>query len=80
VSWITKIINGTPDEFVKARLIKYGLGFHPGPRVRIILSKPSIKLKVDLDLEKPFLKSYLQGAPDGQHKVKGMLLTYSDKN
>ncbi len=79
VSWISKIINGTPDEFVKARLVKYGLGFHPGPRVRITLSKPSIKLKVDLDLEKTFLTGYLRGAPEGQHKVKGMILTYSDQ-
>ena len=58
--------------------MKYGLGFHPGPRARITLSKPSIKFKVDLDLEKGFLKGYLAGAPDGQHKVKGMIITYTD--
>jgi len=79
VSWIIKIVNGTPDEFVHARLVKYGIGFHPGPRARIIMSKPSIKLKVDLDQEKTFLKGYLLGAPDGQHKVKGMIITYSDR-
>jgi hypothetical protein len=78
VSWVSKIINGTPDEFVKAKLVKYGLGSHPGPRVRITLSKASIKLKADLDLEKPFLKGYLLGAPEGQHKVKGTLITYTD--
>lgn len=79
MSWISKIINGTPDEFVKAKLVKYGLGSHPGPRVRIKLSKPSIKLKTDLDLEKSFLRGYLQGAPTGQHKVKGTIITYTDK-
>jgi len=78
VSWVSKIINGTPDEFVKAKLVKYGLGSHPGPRVHIKLSKTSIKLKTDLDLEKSFLKGYLLGAPDGQHKVKGMIITYTD--
>ena len=70
MSWISKIIDGTPDEFVKARLVKYGLGFHPGPRVRITLSKPSIKLKVDLDLEKTFLTGYLRGAPDGPARLR----------
>ena len=79
MSWVSKIINGTPDDYVKAKLVKYGLGFHPGPRVLITLSKPSIKLKTDLDLEKSFLKGYLLGAPDGQHKVKGTIITYTDR-
>jgi len=79
VSWVSKIIDGTPDEFVKAKLVKYGLGFHPGPRVRVVLSKPSIKLKTDLDLEKTFLKGYLLGAPEGQHKIKGTIITYTDR-
>lgn len=79
VSWISKIINGTPDEFVHARIVKYGIGFHPGPRARINLSKPSIKIKTDLDQEKGFLKGYVQGAPTGQHKVKGTIITYSDR-
>ena len=78
MSWVSKIIKGTPDEFVKAKLVKYGLGLHPGPRVRINLSKPSIKLKTDLDMEKSFLKGYLLGAPEGQHKVKGIIITYTD--
>jgi hypothetical protein len=64
---------------VKAKLVKYGLGSHPGPRVRITLSKTSIRLKTDLDLEKSFLKGYLLGAPDGQHKVKGTIITYHDR-
>ncbi|TFG32930.1 hypothetical protein EU528_01880 [Candidatus Thorarchaeota archaeon] len=78
MSWISKIINGTPDEFVKAKLVKYGIGSHPGPRARISLSKASIKIKADLDQEKDFLKGYLLGAPDGQHKAKGMIITYTD--
>ncbi|MGY5858621.1 MAG: hypothetical protein RTU63_04575 [Candidatus Thorarchaeota archaeon] len=79
MSWVSKIINGTPDEYVKAKLVKYGLGFHPGPRASITLSKPSIKLKVDLDMEEDFLRGYLLGAPDGMHKVKGTLITYQDR-
>ena len=78
MSWVSKIIKGTPDEFVKAKLVKYGLGTHPGPRVLISLSRAGIKLKTDLDLEKSFLKAYVLGAPAGQHKVKGMIITYTD--
>jgi len=79
VSWISKIIKGTSDEFVHAKLVKYGLGSHPGPRARITLSKPSIKFKADLDQEKDFLKGYVLGSPSGQHKVKGIIITYSDR-
>jgi hypothetical protein len=79
VSWISKIIKGTPDEFVHAKLVKYGLGSHPGPRTRITLSKPSIKFKADLDQEKDFLKCYVLGSPSGQHKVKGIIITYTDR-
>jgi hypothetical protein len=79
VSWVSKIIKGTPDEFVHAKLVKYGIGSHPGPRARITLSKPSIKFKADLDQEKAFLKSYFLDAPSGQHKIKGIIITYSDR-
>jgi hypothetical protein len=79
VSWISKIIKGTPDEFVHAKLVKYGLGTHPGPRTRITLSKPTIKFKADLDQEKDFLKCYVMSAPSGPHKVKGIIITYSDR-
>jgi hypothetical protein len=79
MSWVAKIINGNPDEFTHARLVKYGIGSHPGPRTKLTLSKPSIKFKADLDQEKVLLKGYLLGAPEGSHKVKGMLITYSDR-
>ncbi len=79
MSWIAKIVNGNPDEFSHARLVKYGIGSHPGPRIKLTLSKPSIKYKADLDQEKAVLKGYLLGAPEGSHKVKGMLITYSDR-
>ncbi len=79
MSWVTKIINGNPDEFTHARLVKYGIGSHPGPRTKLTLSKPSIKFKADLDQEKVLLKGYLQGAPEGSHKVKGLLITYGDR-
>jgi hypothetical protein len=79
MSWVAKIIDGNPDEFTHARLVKYGIGSHPGPRTKLTLSKPSIKFKADLDQEKVLLKGYLLGAPEGSHKVKGMLITYSDR-
>jgi len=79
MSWVAKIIEGNPDEFSHARLVKYGIGSHPGPRTKLTLSKPSIKFKADLDQEKTILKGYLLGAPEGSHKVKGMLITYSDR-
>lgn len=79
MSWVAKIIKGTPDEFTHARLVKYGIGNHPGPRTKITLSKASLKFKADLDQEKTILKGYLLGAPDGSHKVKGMMITYSDR-
>ncbi|MBY8997783.1 MAG: hypothetical protein KGD60_08620 [Candidatus Thorarchaeota archaeon] len=79
MSWVSKIINGNPDEFTHARLVKYGIGSHPGPRTSLTLSKPSIKFKADLDQEKVILRGYLKGAPAGSHKVTGMIITYSDR-
>jgi hypothetical protein len=79
MSWVAKIIKGTPDEFTHARLVKYGIGTHPGPRTKITLSKASIKFKADLDQEKDLLRGYLIGAPAGAHKAKGMIITYSDR-
>ncbi|MHA1943932.1 MAG: hypothetical protein ACW96M_06000 [Candidatus Thorarchaeota archaeon] len=78
MSWVAKIIDGTPDDYTHAKLVKYGIGSHPGPRIKLTLSKPSIKFKADLDMEKDILKGYNQGAPEGSHKVKGMIITYVD--
>ncbi len=79
MSWVAKIINGTPDEFTHAKLVKYGIGSHPGPRTKLTLSKASIKFKADLDQEKDILRGYVLGAPSGTHKVKGTIITYSDR-
>ncbi|MFW9974681.1 MAG: hypothetical protein ACFFDQ_05430 [Candidatus Thorarchaeota archaeon] len=79
MSWVAKIINGNPDEFTHAKLVKYGIGSHPGPRTKLSLSKASIKFKADLDQEKDILRGYLLGAPSGTHKVKGIIITYSDR-
>ncbi|MGD9397558.1 MAG: hypothetical protein PVJ05_14075 [Candidatus Thorarchaeota archaeon] len=79
MSWVAKIIDGTPDEFSHARLVKYGIGSHPGPRTKLTISKASIKFKADLDQEKDILRGYLLGAPSGSHKVKGTIITYSDR-
>nr|KXH72243.1 MAG: hypothetical protein AM325_01855 [Candidatus Thorarchaeota archaeon SMTZ1-45] len=74
-----KIIKGSPDEHTHAKLVKYGIGSHPGPRTKLTLSKASIKFKADLDQEKDILRGYLLGAPAGTHKVKGTIITYSDR-
>ncbi|MHA1637562.1 MAG: hypothetical protein ACTSUB_06050 [Candidatus Thorarchaeota archaeon] len=79
MSWISKIVNGAPDEFSHARLVKYGIGEHPGPRAFIKLSKKSITFKADLDTEKIFLRGYLKGVPDGTQKVKGLIVSYIDR-
>ncbi|MFW9982080.1 MAG: hypothetical protein ACFFE3_09225, partial [Candidatus Thorarchaeota archaeon] len=78
MSWVAKIIDGNPDDHTHAKLVKYGIGDHPGPRIKLTLSKPSIKFKADLDQEKDLLKGYLLGAPEGSHKVKGQIITYTD--
>ncbi|MFW9808614.1 MAG: hypothetical protein ACFFE6_04445 [Candidatus Thorarchaeota archaeon] len=78
MSWIAKIIDGNPDDHTHAKLVKYGIGEHPGPRTKLTISKPSIKFKADLDQEKDLLKGYLLGAPEGSHKVKGQIITYTD--
>ena len=79
MSWVSKIIEGNPDEFTHARLVKYGIGNHLGPRTKLTFSKPSIKFKADIDQEKTILRGYLLGAPEGTHKVKGMVITYGDR-
>ena len=79
MSWIAKIINGNPDEYTHAKLMKYGIGNHPGPRAKLTISKNSIKFKADLDQEKDILRGYLIGAPSGSHKVKGIIITYDDR-
>jgi hypothetical protein len=78
MSWVAKIIDGSPDDYTHAKLVKYGIGSHPGPRIKLTLSKTSIRFKADLDQEKGILRGYLQGAPEGSHKVKGQLITYAD--
>lgn len=79
MNWILKIIKGKPDEFVHAKLVKYGMGSYPGPRVNLTISKGKIGFKADLDLEKIFLKGYLATAPKGSHKVSGLIESYTDR-
>jgi len=80
MNWLAKIVNGNADEFSHAKLVKYGIGTHPGPRAKVKLSKNSITFKADLDYEKLFIRAYVKGAPDGAHKVKGIIRTYSDRS
>ncbi|MHA2141826.1 MAG: hypothetical protein ACXADC_06500 [Candidatus Thorarchaeota archaeon] len=79
MNWLSKIISGTADEYSHAKLVKYGIGTHPGPRAKISLSKARITFKADLDLEKVFTRAYLKGAPEGNHKVKGIVRSYTDR-
>lgn len=78
MSWCAKIIEGKPDEYVHAKLMKYGIGEHPGPRAVLKFSKARITFKADLDMEKAFIKAYLAGAPSGTHKLTGTVVSYDD--
>lgn len=78
MSWCAKIIDGKPDEYVHAKLMKYGIGEHPGPRAVLKFSKARITFKADLDMEKAFIKAYLAGAPAGTHKLTGTVVSYDD--
>ncbi|MHA2601594.1 MAG: hypothetical protein AM324_005615 [Candidatus Thorarchaeota archaeon SMTZ1-83] len=80
MNWLAKIVNGNADEFSHAKLVKYGIGTHPGPRAKVKLSKNSITFKADLDYEKLFIRAYLKGAPEGAHKVRGVIRTYADRS
>jgi hypothetical protein len=80
MNWLAKIINGNADEYSHAKLVKYGIGEHPGPRAKVKLSKKSITFKADLDYEKLFVRAYVMGAPEGTHKVRGIIRTYSDRS
>ncbi|MHA1576439.1 MAG: hypothetical protein ACTSU3_03680 [Candidatus Thorarchaeota archaeon] len=79
MSWLTKVVNGVPDDYVHAKLMKYGIGEHPGPRAFLKISKARIAFKADLDTEKIFTRAYLEGCPDGSQKVKGLVMTYNDR-
>ncbi len=79
MNWLAKIIAGTADEYSHAKLVKYGIGKHPGPRAKITLSKGRIAFKADLDYEKVFTRAYLKGAPEGSHKIKGIVRSYTDR-
>jgi hypothetical protein len=79
LNWIAKIIEGKLDEFVHAKFVKYGMGTYPGPRIHLSISKSKISFKADLDLEKIFLRGYLTTAPEGTHKVSGLIESYNDR-
>lgn len=79
MNWLSKIIAGTADEYSHAKLVKYGIGKHPGPRAKITLSKARIAFKADLDYEKVFTRAYVMGAPEGSHKIKGIVRSYTDR-
>ncbi|MFW9918515.1 MAG: hypothetical protein ACFFED_02880 [Candidatus Thorarchaeota archaeon] len=79
MSWCAKVIKGKADEYVHAKLLKYGMGEHPGPRAFLKFSKARITFKADLDMEKVFIKAYVAGVPEGTHKIKGTIVTYEDR-
>jgi len=79
MNWITKMVQGNPDEFAHAQLVKYGLGTHPGSRAQLRFTSKKIWFKGDLGTEKIFLKAYLMGVPEGSQKVNGYVVTYDDR-
>lgn len=79
MNWLAKIVGGTPDEFVHAKLVKYGVGTYPGPRAVITISQPRIAFKADIDHDRVFVEGYLRFAPKGMHKVSGAIVTYTDR-
>lgn len=79
MNWLAKIIEGKSDEFVHAKFLKYGIGEHIGPTIKLSFSKSRITFKGDLDTEKTFVRGYLRGAPEGSQKVSGMIVSYSDR-
>lgn len=79
MDWIAKIVNGKADEFVHAKLVKYGVGEHPGPRGKLTFTSSKIGFKADIDLEKVFIRAYLQGATSPTHKVSGTVVCYTDR-
>ncbi|MEM4735834.1 MAG: hypothetical protein QXS20_08990 [Candidatus Thorarchaeota archaeon] len=79
MDWLAKIIHGRPDEFVHARLLKYGVGEHVGPTIRLVLSQKKVDFKGDLDTEKFFIRAYVGGVAGGLHKVSGTIITYTDR-
>ncbi|MBD3407645.1 MAG: hypothetical protein GF411_16125 [Candidatus Lokiarchaeota archaeon] len=79
MNWIAKIIHGKADEFAHARLVKFGMGQHIGPRAELRITSSRITFKVDMDLEKAMLETYLRTGPEGSHKVKGSIITYEDR-
>ena len=79
MSWISKLVTGNPDEFSHAKLVKYGIGEHPGPRAFLKISKNSITFKADIDMEKIFIRGYVKGVPEGSQKIKGLIVSYNDR-
>ncbi len=79
MNWLAKVVRDEPDEFVHAKLVKYGIGSHHGPRAHLAFSKKRISFKVDLGFEETFMQGYVDGAPEGTHRISGLIVTYSDR-
>lgn len=79
MNWLAKVIQGEPDEFVHAALVKYGIGSHSGPRAHLAFSKKRVSFKVDLGFEDTFIQGYVDGSPEGTHRIAGLIVSYSDR-
>ncbi len=78
MDWIAKIITGTPDEFVHAKMVKYGIGEHTGPRMKLSLTQSKVNIKADLDLEKVLARIYISCIKEGRHRVTGNIIRYTE--
>jgi hypothetical protein len=79
MNWLAKVVRNEPDEFVHAKLVKYGIGSHHGPRAHLAFSKKRIAFKVDLGFEETFIQGYVDGAPEGTHTYDFLLAQYESK-
>ncbi len=78
MDWVAKIIKGMPDESVHAKMIKYGVGEHVGPRMKLSFTSSKITIKADLDLERVLTQAYISCTKSGRHRVTGNIFSYAE--
>jgi hypothetical protein len=79
MNWLKKMIEGNAEEYAHAKLVKYGKGRYPGPRIKLTVRGSKIYFRADLDLENIFHRAYLEGVPEVKQKIKGQIVSYDDR-